>query len=296
MSSPHPQSEELFRRLLDESAARLAATEGAGIAIPDDDLHREIFVPLLPAMLGDKSIRQHWREQAATGFPARLARHLDGGVPAPRWLPDDFEIHITASYSAGADARALADTLLSEDALREMAAALMNQLLDVLWPSLAPAPGATPAEPEMAAQISADKIPASAEVEIPAPEFAASAKREIPEPIIHPETKAGPASADVSAPEPSPEVAQPIVPVEIPPSATAPERPAETPPLHRPPSRALIRAMCRGRAASALQRGIVANSAQPDVSAAVIARRIVARFPSTPARDRTGRSRRIRAL
>ena len=187
MNPPHSQSEEIFHRLLDESAARLAVPESAGIAIPDDDLHCEIIVPLLPAMLGDKSIRQHWSEQAATGFPARLARHFENGEPAPRWLPGDFEIHVTASYSAGADARALADTLLSEDSLRDMTAALMNQLLDVLWPSLAPAPIPIPEEPR-------------AEAGIFAGEITTPAAEEIPEPIIPPEPEAVPVPpADVAA-------------------------------------------------------------------------------------------------
>ena len=72
--NPPSSPEEIFRRLLDESAALLAAPESADIAIPDDELHCEIIVPLLPAMLGDKAIREHWNEQAATGFVARLAR------------------------------------------------------------------------------------------------------------------------------------------------------------------------------------------------------------------------------
>ncbi len=143
--------EELFRRLLDDSSALLAAPEGAGIAIPDDELHGEIIVPLLPAMLGDAAIRKHWSEQAATGFVARLARHLAGDEPAPRWMAGDFEIHVTASYTAGPDAKALADTLLSEDSLRDLTVALMNQLLDALWPSIGPVPAA-PSEAETAAE------------------------------------------------------------------------------------------------------------------------------------------------
>ena len=169
--SPHGA---FFHRLLDESSALIATPPCAGIAIPDDELHREIIVPLLPAMLADAAIRQHWSEQAATGFLARLVRHFDGGDPAPRWLAGDFEIHVTASYSAGPDARALADTLLSEDSLRDMTATLMNQLLDVLWPSLALIP--IPAETE-------------AEAEIPASEIAAPVPAEIPEPIILPEAE-----------------------------------------------------------------------------------------------------------
>src|SRR5687768_2322670 len=84
-------------------------------------------------MLCDKAIRDHWHEQRATGFLARLNHHLTADAPRPHWIADDFEIHVTASYSAGPDARALADTLLSEELLREMAAALMNQVLDRVW-------------------------------------------------------------------------------------------------------------------------------------------------------------------
>jgi len=140
--NPPSLPEEIFRRLLDESSALLSEPTSAGLAFPDDDLHRDILLPLLPAMLGDDAIRKHWREQTATGFLARLTRHLEAGEPAPRWLPGDFEIHVTASYTAGPDAKALADTLLSEDSLRDMSAALMNQILECVWPGLVPPPAA----------------------------------------------------------------------------------------------------------------------------------------------------------
>ncbi len=161
---------ELFMRLLDESIAVLGT--GEGLQIPDDELHREILVPLLPAMLGDKAIRQHWREQAATGFVARIAAHVEAGAPAPRWLPGDFEIHVTASYLAAPDAKALADTLLSEESLREMTAALMNQVLGAVWPKLpaAEAPRAVPVPP-LAAEVLAASVTAPA----PAPAKAAPA-------------------------------------------------------------------------------------------------------------------------
>ena len=261
MSSKHP-TEEIFHRLLDESAARLAAPETAGIAIPDDDLHREIIVPLLPAMLGDTAIRQHWVEQAATGFPTRLAKHLDGTEPAPRWLPGDFEIHVTASYSAGADARALADTLLSEDSMRDMTAALMNQLLDVLWPALAPVAG--PAEPTPAVEIPPVEIP-TAEVpaaEIPEPEIPAPAAEELPEPIVSPE----PELVAASVVEIVAEILQPAPKLQ-------PE--AEMQPEQQP-SRALVRALCRRLPASAVQRGLSANAAHV-ANAPILARRILAR-------------------
>ncbi len=179
MSSPQNPTEEIFHRLLDETAALLAVPESAGIAVPDDELHREIIVPLLPAMLGDNAIRGHWSEQTATGFPARLTRHFDSDEPAPRWMPGDFEIHVTASYSAGADARALADTLLSEESLRDLTAALMNQFLDVLWPKLAPAPASAPAvrEPPSAVEAAAVEVPeTAAPAKLPATEAFSPAK------------------------------------------------------------------------------------------------------------------------
>ena len=228
--------EELFRRLLDESSALLAAPESRGIAIPDDELHREIIVPLLPAMLADAAIRGHWSEQAATGFVVRVARHFENGDPAPRWTPGDFEIHVTASYSAGADARALADTLLSEEPLRGMTAALMNQILDALWPAIAPVPSA----------IHPGTITVAAEPEISTPNI---------------------------PPEPEP---VPALPVEIAEEIWPPEA------AWQQPSRALIRTFCRKLAASAVQRGLVANSAPHSASAAVVARRIFQR--ATPLR------------
>lgn len=162
--NPTPNSPgEIFSRLLDESSALLADPQPAGIAFPDDDMHREILLPLLPVMLGDGAIRNHWREQTATGFLARLARHLEAGEPVPCWQAADFEFHVTASYSAGPDARALADTLLSEESLREMSAGLMNQILEAVWPGFA-----TPA-----VAVSAD--PVEARLEIPV--------EEVPEPI-----------------------------------------------------------------------------------------------------------------
>lgn len=113
---------EVLARVLDASAALLASERASALGLPDDELHREILLPLLPAMLGDAAIRQHWLEQSTAGFLAALRAHLQGESPAPRWTADDLEIHVTASYCAGADARALADTLLSEVPLRALAA------------------------------------------------------------------------------------------------------------------------------------------------------------------------------
>lgn len=259
MNPPSATPEEIFHRLLDESSALLSAPEGAGITIPDDELHREIIVPLLPAMLADAAIRGHWSEQAATGFVARIGRHFENGELAPRWLPADFEIHVTASYSAGADARALADTLLSEESLRDMTASLMNQLLDVLWPSIAPAPSVA-AEPLGKIETVVGDV-APQEITLPAE---APAAVEIPEPF--------------TSPEPVP--AHPAgIAGEILPSAD------EMEPAWQQPSRALVRTLCRKLGASAVQRGIVANSASRDASAAIVARRIFQR--ATPPRKKS---------
>jgi hypothetical protein len=255
--NPH---EELFRRLLDESSTLLSAPESAGIEIPEDDLHREIIVPLLPAMLADVAIRAHWNEQAATGFVARIGRHFENREPAPRWTPGDFEIHVTASYSAGADARALADTLLSEESLRDMTAALMNQLLDALWPSLAPAPGVAAMPQAVPGGIAAEEIVPPAE---------AAAALEIPGPIISPE----------------PELAT-VLPAKIAEEVLPPTDQPE--PAWQQPSRALIRSLCRKLAAPAVRRGLVTNSATRDTGAAIIARRIFQRATPSREKKRTG--------
>ena len=290
MNSPLSSSEEIFHRLLDESAALLAVPESPGIAIPDDELHREIIVPLLPAMLADTAIRGHWSEQAATGFVARIGRHFANGDPAPRWTPGDFEIHVTASFSAGADARALADTLLSEESLRDMTAALMNQLLDVLWPSLAPAPPTLPSEipakiESSVAEIPASEITPSVAQEIPVTEVAVPVAEEVSamlEAIIASQTELEPALESASA-LPLGAGAQILQTADLP-SAIEVERPLEIQTARWAPSRTLIRALCGKLAASAVQRGLLANSAPRAASAAIVARRILQR--STPPRKK----------
>ncbi len=143
-ASPSQQNAELpatvpdFPRLLDEAIARLSAPDDASVVFPDDEIHRDILFPLLPAMLGDAAIREHW---SAAGIAAR------------EWIADDFEIPVTASYHASPDARALADTLLAEPSFRELCAALLNQLRTTpsgateILPSVEEALGSTPADP-----------------------------------------------------------------------------------------------------------------------------------------------------
>ena len=143
----------VFGELLDRSAISLAPEHVSAFAVPADELHQEILLPLLPAMLGDSAIRAHWQEQKSTGFFARLQAHLIGGESPPRWTTEDFSIHVTASYSAGPDARALADTLLSEDGLRELTAALLNQVLEAVWPELTPLASPLPAAPAEAEEL-----------------------------------------------------------------------------------------------------------------------------------------------
>lgn len=140
-------TDQTMARLLDASAALLAPENVVVLGLPDDELHREILLPLLPAMITDKAIRGYWQEHAAVGFIHRLGIALDGEGECPQWRAVDFEIHVTASYLAGSDARALADTLLSEESLREMAAAILNAAIVKLWPDffLAPTPPLEPA-------------------------------------------------------------------------------------------------------------------------------------------------------
>ena len=140
-------TDQTMARLLDASAALLAPENVVVLGLPDDELHREILLPLLPAMITDQAIRGYWQEHAAAGFIRRLEIALDGDGGCPQWQAADFEIHVTASYLASSDARALADTLLSEDSLREMAAAILNAAIVKLWPGffLAPTPPLEPA-------------------------------------------------------------------------------------------------------------------------------------------------------
>lgn len=143
---------ELFSRLLDAAVEQLAPENVGALDAPNDEIHQEILLPLLPPMLADNAIRAHWRDQKTTGFFARLQRHLDGSGEQPRWVADDFEIHVTASYSAGADARALADTLLSEESFRDLTAELLNRAMEAIWPEvMVPAPAATPTVADAAA-------------------------------------------------------------------------------------------------------------------------------------------------
>jgi len=131
----------VFAQLLDRTAASLAPENASAFDVPSDELHQEILLPLLPALLGDNAIRSHWETNKSTGFFARLQSHLDHDAPRPHWTAEDFAIHVTASYSASPDARALADTLLSEESLRDLAASLMNKVLGSIWPEL-PLPSA----------------------------------------------------------------------------------------------------------------------------------------------------------
>jgi hypothetical protein len=136
ISKPAGTSAEVLVRLLDASGALLVSDRSEELALPDDELHNEILRPLLPAMLADAALREFWLGQETRGFLGRLAAHLRGEGARPKWEAGDFEIHVTASYRAGADARALADTLLSEESLRGLTADLMNRVLEMVWKEL----------------------------------------------------------------------------------------------------------------------------------------------------------------
>jgi hypothetical protein len=119
-----------FESLLDAAAGILNSERRGTMGFPDDELHNEILLPLLPALLTDKVIRGHWMKKVTGGIYAKLKE--PGSADEPLWEGSDFEIHVATSYLAGADARALADTLLSEEALREMAATILNSLTNTL--------------------------------------------------------------------------------------------------------------------------------------------------------------------
>ena len=199
ISKPAGTPAEIFARVLENSATWLAPEYASVLSVPDDELHREILLPLLPAMLADKAIRQGWRDGLA-GFFSRVRAHVEAGAPAPRWVANDFEIPVASSYLAGPDAKALADTLLSEPSLRDLTAELMNRVLDTVWPRL---PVAAPVVPEPVVV----KVPVPVAVE-PSP----TAK--VPEPEI---VEAEPAEPEVAEPAPQ-EIAEPAV-TEIEPAA-----------------------------------------------------------------------------
>ena len=121
-----------FFTWLDEIAAKLETLTPGSPELPDDELHRDIFQPLLPCMLRDRVIRAHWTSQKTTGLFAQVSENC-GALQAPAWSTQDLEIHVAASYAAGADAKALADTLLSEAPLRELAVDLMNRIGASVW-------------------------------------------------------------------------------------------------------------------------------------------------------------------
>ena len=137
LSNQASPSVQRMSTVLDASAALIGSGRVTTLGLPDDEIHREILLPLLPAMLADKAIRSHWFEKPATGFVARVRAAIEEPGRRPIWQASDFEIHVAASYLAGADARALADTLLSEEALREMVASIMNSAMDVVWEPVA---------------------------------------------------------------------------------------------------------------------------------------------------------------
>lgn len=130
--------EDTLTRLLGFTAAALSPERAGVLGLPDDELHREILLPLLPALLADAAIRKHWRSRSAGGFVHRLKAAIAGAGEPPQWDAADFEIPVTASYLAGPDARALSDTLLSEESLREMSAAILNTVLVTAWKELRP--------------------------------------------------------------------------------------------------------------------------------------------------------------
>jgi hypothetical protein len=134
-----------MQRVMNELAFVLGTgnQELARLSIPDDEEHRDVILPLLPAMLLDASIRAHLCREAPQGIVSRLARHVMGTreerFETPgllKWTSEDLVIPPGASTRAGADARALATQLLSDDRLRSLTAGILNVALEEAWPAL----------------------------------------------------------------------------------------------------------------------------------------------------------------
>ena len=120
-----------------------ANREKSHFRVPDDEMHREVILPLLPAMLDDAAIRRHLNQRGETGILARLAKHVMGSrgerldaAPNLKWSADDLLFPVAVSKQAGAEAKQLAEWLLNDGHARSCAAEVLNGALAEAWPSL----------------------------------------------------------------------------------------------------------------------------------------------------------------
>jgi hypothetical protein len=117
--------------------------ERTNLSFPDDEEHKDIICPLLPAMLRDQSIRDELTRNAKDGIVGRLAGHVMGtrqqratSIQALKWTAEDLKFAAKITKLAGADARELADAVYDDDDLRHKTAEVLNKALQEAWPAL----------------------------------------------------------------------------------------------------------------------------------------------------------------
>ena len=132
-------------RVLDELAFVLGPEnrQQSTLKFPDDDIHQEMLLPFLPPLLRDSAVRKHLCEPGEAGIVGRLARHVLGSrqerlgsPPNLRWAESDLAFPPIVATKAGAEARQLASSLLTDLQLRQNAAAVLNQALGEALPGL----------------------------------------------------------------------------------------------------------------------------------------------------------------
>lgn len=132
-------------RVLNELAFVLGPEnrEKSELQLPDDELHREVILPFLPAMLGDAAIRGHLFKRGDAGIVARLAKHVMGNreerfdtAPSLKWDPDDLIFPVAVTRLAGSEAKQLAEWFLNDAQARATTAEVLNASLTAAWPAL----------------------------------------------------------------------------------------------------------------------------------------------------------------
>jgi hypothetical protein len=120
-----------------------ANREQSQFPFPDDEMHRDVILPFLPAMLGDAAIRNHLNQRGDASIVARLAKHVMGSreerldtAPNLKWAGDDLIFPVAVTRLAGAEAKQLAEWLLNDGHARACTAEVLNSALAEAWPAL----------------------------------------------------------------------------------------------------------------------------------------------------------------
>jgi len=132
-------------RVLNELAFVLgpANREQSQLSLPDDEIHKDVILPLLPSLLGDASIRNYLNKRGDDSIVARIAKHVIGSreerldsAPNLKWVADDLLLPVAVTKHAGAEARQLAEWLLNDGHARACTAEVLNCALSEAWPAL----------------------------------------------------------------------------------------------------------------------------------------------------------------